>query len=121
MAERILILTPASLGGQWHDDMASKFGIDCATSHDALLRSDPAAFWAQPRVIASIASARRREQAELLAGLSYDVVVVDEAHHLRDQTLASDRLVNGLQKRFLCCCRRRRCRTICSSCTVCVS
>ena len=101
MAERILILTPASLVGQWRDEMASKFGIDCATSHDPLLRSDPAAFWAQPRVIASIASARRREQAELLAGLSYDVVVVDEAHHLRDQTSASYRLVNGLQKRFL--------------------
>ena len=54
MAERILILTPASLVGQWHDEMASKFGIDCATSHDPLLRSDPAVFWAQPRVIASI-------------------------------------------------------------------
>ena len=101
MAERMLILTPASLVGQWRDEMASKFGIECATSHDPLLRSDPAAFWAQPRVIASIASARRREQAELLAGLSYDVVVVDEAHHLRDQTSASYRLVNRLQKRFL--------------------
>ena len=28
MAERILILTPASLVGQWRDEMASKFGID---------------------------------------------------------------------------------------------
>ncbi|MDA8247872.1 MAG: DEAD/DEAH box helicase, partial [Rhodospirillales bacterium] len=101
MAERILILTPASLVGQWRDEMASKFGIDCATSHDPLLRSDPAAFWAQPRVIASIAAARRKEQADLLAGLGYDVVVVDEAHHLRDQASASYRLVNSLQKRFL--------------------
>jgi len=62
MAERVLILTPASLVGQWRDEMASKFGTEFATSHDPLLRSDPAAFWAQPRVIASIASARRREQ-----------------------------------------------------------
>jgi superfamily II DNA or RNA helicase len=101
MAERILILTPASLVGQWRDEMAAKFGIDCATSHDALLRADPARFWAQPRVIASIAVARRKDQAELLAGQSYDVVVVDEAHHLRDQASASYRLVNLLQKRFL--------------------
>ena len=43
MAERILILTPASLVGQWRDEMESKFGIDFATSHDPLLRSDPAA------------------------------------------------------------------------------
>jgi superfamily II DNA or RNA helicase len=101
MAERILILTPASLVGQWRDEMAAKFGIDCATSHDPLLRADPERFWAQPRVIASIATARRKEQADLLAGLEYDVVVVDEAHHLRDQASASWRLVNRMQKRFL--------------------
>ncbi|WP_428391164.1 DEAD/DEAH box helicase [Lichenicoccus sp.] len=101
MAERILILTPASLVGQWRDEMAEKFGIACATSHDPLFREDPAAFWAQPVVIASIASARRKEHAELLADMSYDVLVVDEAHHLRDQSSASWRLVNRLQKRFL--------------------
>ena len=101
MAERVLILTPASLVGQWRDEMASKFGIECATSHDPMLRNDPASFWAQPRVIASIATARRKEQAEMLVGLNYDVVIVDEAHHLRDQASASYRLVNSLQKRFL--------------------
>ena len=101
MAERVLILTPASLVGQWQDEMATKFGIECATSHDPALRSDPARFWAQKRVIASIATARRKEHAELLAGLTYDVVIVDEAHHLRDQASASYRLVNSLQKRFL--------------------
>ena len=101
MAERVLILVPAPLVGQWRDEMAAKFGIDCATTHDALLRSDPAAFWAQPRVIASIATARRREHADVLAQRAYDVVVVDEAHHLRDQASASYKLVNTLQKRFL--------------------
>jgi superfamily II DNA or RNA helicase len=101
MAERILILTPASLVGQWRDEMEAKFGIACATTHDPLLRSDPGAFWAQPRVIASIAVARRKDQAEMLSGLHYDVVVVDEAHHLRDQSSASYQLVNRLQKRFL--------------------
>jgi superfamily II DNA or RNA helicase len=101
MAERLLILVPASLVGQWRDEMAEKFGIDCATTQDALLRREPAAFWAQPRVIASIAVARRREHAELLARHSYDAVVVDEAHHLRDQNSASYRLASALQKRFL--------------------
>ncbi len=101
MAERVLILVPAPLVGQWRDEMATKFGIDCATTHDALLRNDPDAFWAQQMVIASIATARRREHAETLARSAYDVVVVDEAHHLRDQASASYRLVNALQKRFL--------------------
>ncbi|MGH7104522.1 MAG: DEAD/DEAH box helicase [Acetobacteraceae bacterium] len=101
MAERILILTPASLVGQWHEEMESKFGLPFATTHDPLLRAEPSRFWAQPRVIASIAAARRREHAEFLRGLHYDAVVVDEAHHLRDQSSAGYRLVNDLQKRFL--------------------
>jgi len=101
MAERVLILTPASLVGQWREEMVEKFSIDCATTHDKLLRDDPAAFWAQPRVIASIAAARRKEHAALLSAQSYDVVVVDEAHHLKDQSSASYHLVNSLQKRFL--------------------
>ena len=50
---------------------------------------------------ASIAAARRKEHADLLGGLHYDVVAVDEAHHLRDHASASYRLVNSLQKRFL--------------------
>jgi superfamily II DNA or RNA helicase len=101
MADRLLILVPAALVGQWREEMAEKFGIDCATTHDPLFRNDSASFWRQKRVIASIAAARRKEHAELLAGETFDVVVVDEAHHLRDQASASYRLVNGLQKRFL--------------------
>jgi superfamily II DNA or RNA helicase len=101
MAERILILVPAPLVGQWREEMAEKFGIDCATTHDALLRQDPVAFWAQPRIVASMATARRREHAGVLEAGTYDVVVVDEAHHLRDQASASYRLVNALQKRYL--------------------
>ena len=101
MADRVLILCPASLVGQWRDEMSAKFGIECATTYDPLLRTDPTSFWAQPRVVASIAVARRKDQAEMLAKLDYDVVVVDEAHHLRDQTSASYRLVNSLRKRFL--------------------
>jgi superfamily II DNA or RNA helicase len=101
MAERILILVPAPLVGQWREEMAEKFGIDCATTHDALLRQDPVAFWAQPRIVASLATARRREHAGVLEVGTYDVVVVDEAHHLRDQASASYRLVNALQKRYL--------------------
>ena len=101
MAGRILILTPASLVGQWREEMATKFGLDFATSHDPLLRADPAAFWAQPRVIASIATARRAEHAARLAEENFDAVVVDEAHHLRDQASASYQLVNRLKKRFL--------------------
>ena len=80
MVERVLILTPATLVGQWQEEMATKFDVRCATSYDALLRQAPLAFWAQ-RVIASIATARRPEHRTLLAQQQYDLVIVDEAHH----------------------------------------
>lgn len=101
MVERVLILTPASLVNQWREEMAVKFGISFASSYDSLLRRDPTAFWAQPRVIASIATARRPEHLAKLASQHYDLVIVDEAHHLKNRTTANWKLVNALQKRFL--------------------
>ena len=102
MAERILILTPASLVGQWRDEMASQVRHRCATSHD------PAAARRPDGILGSAARDRLdrapragKSRRSCSRGLDYDVVVVDEAHHLRDQASASYRLVNSLQKRFL--------------------
>ncbi len=81
----------------WRRNSASSF----ATTHDPLLREDPQAFWTQKRIIASIAAARRREHAERLRGHNFDLVVVDEAHHLRDRSSQSWKLVDALNKRFL--------------------
>lgn len=101
MVEKVLILTPASLVGQWQEEMATKFDIPCATSYDNLLKNDPDAFWAQPRVIASLATARRQEHFERLAQQTYDLVIVDEAHHLKSRTTRNYQLVDALRKRFL--------------------
>jgi superfamily II DNA or RNA helicase len=101
MVESVLVLTPASLVGQWREELETKFDIACATTHDALLRSDPERFWSQKRVIASIAQARRGEHAQRLLAHSFDLVVVDEAHHLRDRSSQTYKLVDGLNKRFL--------------------
>jgi superfamily II DNA or RNA helicase len=101
MVESVLVLTPASLVGQWREELETKFDIACATTHDALLRSDPGRFWSQKRVIASIAQARRGEHAQRLLTHNFDLVVVDEAHHLRDRSSQTYKLVDGLNKRFL--------------------
>ena len=101
MVESVLVLTPASLVGQWREELETKFDIACATTHDALLRNDPDAFWRQKRLIASIAQARRGEHAQRLLAHNFDLVIVDEAHHLRDRTSQSYKLVDGLNKRFL--------------------
>ena len=41
MAERVLVLAPASLVGQWREELETKFDIAFATTYDALLRDDP--------------------------------------------------------------------------------
>ncbi len=101
MAERILILTPASMVGQWMEEMTTKFGVDFASTADNLVRRDPASFWSKPRIIASIALARRKDHLEILQSLAYDIVIVDEAHHLKDRASTNWKLVDSLQKRFL--------------------
>ena len=101
MVDSVLVLTPASLVGQWREELETKFDIPCTTTHDALLRSDPDRFWNQKRLIASLALARRSEHAARLVGRSFDLVIVDEAHHLRDRTSQSYKLVDALNKRFL--------------------
>ena len=101
MASRILILTPASLVGQWQEEMDVKFGISCITTQDPLFRADPDTFWQEPRIIASLAVARREEQCRILEKQRFDLVIVDEAHHLRNRITRNWKLVDGLNKRFL--------------------
>jgi SNF2 family DNA or RNA helicase len=101
MVERFLILTPASLVGQWHEEMESKFDIACITSYDPMVRNNPEQFWAQPGIIASIATARRKDNFARLTLQRYDLVIVDEAHHLKNRSTQNYKLVDALKKRFL--------------------
>ena len=101
LVERVLILTPAPLVGQWQEELATKFAIECATTYDGLIRQDAPAFWAQTRVIASIAMARRPEHQAILAAQRYDLIIVDEAHHLKNRATTSWKLVNSLNQKFL--------------------
>jgi superfamily II DNA or RNA helicase len=101
MVENVLVLTPASLVGQWREELETKFDIVCATTHDARLRSDPEGFWNEKRLIASLPLARRGEHAARLNRRNFDLVIVDEAHHLRDRASQSYKLVDALNKRFL--------------------
>jgi len=101
MVERVLVVTPASLVGQWREEMETKFGIQFLTSQDPLLRRDPATFWAHPRIIASIATARRPAHSAHLLQQQFDLVIVDEAHHLKNRSSRNWKFVDGLKKRFL--------------------
>lgn len=103
MAERILILTPPGLVQQWREELAQKFGLhDFVTNTDDAFRAAGDDAWASfPRVIASIAAARLTGTRQIITGLNYDLVVVDEAHHLKNRSSVTWKFVNDLQKRFI--------------------
>lgn len=103
MVTRVLILTPPGLVEQWQEELAVKFNLpDFITSNAPDFRSLGTQAWARfPRVIASLATARRADHAQAIAALEYDLVIVDEAHHLKNRSSASWQLVNALQKKYI--------------------
>lgn len=103
MVERVLILTPPGLVEQWQEELSVKFNLtDFVTSNMPEFRSLGTAAWSHyPRIIASLATARRTEHAKAIIAQPYDLVIVDEAHHLRNRSSASWQLVNALQKKYI--------------------
>ena len=94
MIKNILILTPAPLVSQWQEEMAQKFDIVFATTDDPLFSADPDRFWRGSFIIASIHTAKSSKNFTRVAGNFYDLVVVDEAHHLKNRNTLNWKLVN---------------------------
>ncbi len=103
MVQRVLILTPPGLVEQWREELATKFKItDFVTNNDETFRRmGPDAWLHFPFVIASISTARRPEHRDKITAEPYDLVIVDEAHHLKNRTSVTWKLVNELQKRYI--------------------
>lgn len=96
-----LILTPTSLVNQWQSELTEKFHLSFITTNDTLLSENPSQFWNSPFIIASINVAKSRRNFDLVTARSYDMVVVDEAHHLKNRATLNWKLVNAIQKTFL--------------------
>lgn len=100
--QSILVLTPASLVSQWQSELASKFNIDTITTDDKLLQQNTEEFWTNnPRIIASLNTAKSAKHYPHVTQRSWDLVIVDEAHHLKNRNTLNWKLVNALQKRFI--------------------
>lgn len=101
LVRKALILTPASLVGQWVDELTERFTMTPVAADAALVRRDDE-FWArEPLVVASLPLARHAGLRDRLSRIDYDLVIVDEAHALKNRAGAGWQLVNGLKKRFL--------------------
>lgn len=101
MVKNILILTPAPLVSQWQEEMQQKFSIDFITSEDTLLQTDAEGFWRKKFIIASIHTAKGSKNFSKVASRFYDLVIVDEAHHLKNRKTLTWKLVNEIKKRFI--------------------
>jgi SNF2 family DNA or RNA helicase len=101
LVKKALVLTPPALVSQWRGEMREKFGMEFITSDDVDVKRHPE-FWEENDwVIASIHTAKNKTNFDLVTQSRYDLVVVDEAHHLKNKTTLSWKLVNALQKKFI--------------------
>jgi SNF2 family DNA or RNA helicase len=99
LAGRVLVLAPAGLVGQWREELERKFALPCAIA-DA--RSPlPRERRDAPIVVASLASARREPLRKTLCAASWDLVIADEAHRLKNARSASAQLARSLRTRYL--------------------
>ncbi|MFF8957729.1 helicase-related protein [Streptomyces sp. NPDC014894] len=83
--ERCLIVAPGGLVDQWQEELREKFGLDFTLLTKELTDSAPdgSVFARHPRLIARMdALARSDEIQERLAAVSWDLVIVDEAHRM---------------------------------------
>jgi SNF2 family DNA or RNA helicase len=101
MVKTGLILTPTPLVSQWKQELKSKFNMDIPSTDDPGFKSGSKTFWNAPFVIASINQAKSKKNFDDITAREYGMIIVDEAHHLKNRTTLNWKLVNSLKKRFI--------------------
>ena len=96
----LLVLTPATLVSQWQMELDQKFAIPTITTDER--DSDPEEFWhLNDRIVASINTAKHKSHFPHVTARDWDLVIVDEAHHLKNRRTLNWKLVDAIKKRFI--------------------
>lgn len=93
LARKVLILVPASLVLQWVRELNQKFGIP-ATAQKKVHS------WNNDVVVASMDTAKRDPHKEILLNQEYDLVIVDEAHKLKNKKTTNYQFMMQLRKKY---------------------
>jgi superfamily II DNA or RNA helicase len=93
---RILVLAPATLRAQWQVELKEKFDLDAVVIDGRTIRATGNAFdQPVPVVIASHPFAAGRQ--ELVSQIQWDLVVIDEAHRLRNAHKPTNKMGKALK------------------------
>ncbi|MFW6281721.1 MAG: DEAD/DEAH box helicase [bacterium] len=95
--DKLLILVPASLGFQWINEMIHKFNMKNIWFNRKARGRGWEYFDYQ---IVSLDKAKREEHAKYLRNINFDMVIVDEAHKLKNRNTLNWKFVNSLKKKY---------------------
>ncbi len=102
LARRILILVPPSLVQQWENEMKRKFNQDFVRADAPEFKKMGEAAWGHyQKVIASIDTAKRKNHRNAISEQYYDLVIADEAHHLKNRRTQKWQFVNAINKKYI--------------------
>lgn len=94
LVKKVLILVPASLVSQWAAELNQKFYIPAVQQKKSYM-------WEQYDVIvSSIDTAKRSPHREIVYEQDYDLVIIDEAHKLKNNKTKNYEFVQNLKKKF---------------------
>jgi SNF2 family DNA or RNA helicase len=102
LAKSVLVLVPPSLIEQWQGELRRKFSLDFVTHDDPAFRERGTAAWSEfDRVIVSTHTAKREPHRSAILDRRWDLVIIDEAHHLRNRTTQLWKFASELRKQFM--------------------
>ena len=97
LAKSVLILVPPSIMYQWQDELQSKFDLNFVKQRDDRRFKDPAS---HELLIMSHSSAVSPIQANLLKKRDWDMIIVDEAHSMKNSETHKHKLLKELPRKF---------------------
>ncbi|MEX1018172.1 MAG: SNF2-related protein [Litorilinea sp.] len=100
LVQTVLVLTPASLTEQWREELSEKFHeeftvIDSVKEWESL-RAAPSGRW-----LVSLDRAKLKQHSEAILSREYDLLIVDEAHKLKNRSTLAWKFVNQIRKRYV--------------------
>jgi len=100
LVRSVLVLTPASLTEQWREELSNKF-------HEEFRVMETPAHWREIREtesgrwLTSLDRAKLKQHSEGILAREYDLLVIDEAHKLKNRSTLAWQFVNQIRKRYV--------------------